>query len=55
MSCSYGLIPLTNLLSNGSKSILLQGGEPDKIVKINPDDIRTNRTGFSLLKKAFSS
>lgn len=51
MSCSFGKIELSDLMKPGKKVISLKGGEPDKIIEINKDDIRTKRTGFSYIVK----
>ena len=55
MSCSYGMISLTDLLVTGQKSINLEGGEPSKSITIKKEDIRTDRKGvLNTISKAIN-
>ena len=55
MSCSYGMISLTDLLVTGQKSINLEGGEPSKSITIKKEDIRTDRKGvLNTISKAIT-
>ena len=55
MTCSYGMISITEMLAGGAKSINLEGGEPGKALEIKKDDVRTARVGvFGGLSKAFT-
>lgn len=54
ISVSHVLIPLNTLNKNGEMSFNLSGGEPSNPVFINPEDVRTKRTGFKTIVKALS-
>jgi hypothetical protein len=55
MSCSYGVILVSNLLKGSStKTILLSGGEPAKTLEIRKEDVRTHREGWRNLIKVLS-
>ena len=55
ISVSHVLIPLSALSKNGEISFKLQGGDPSNPVYINPEDVRTKRTGFNTIVNYFSS
>jgi hypothetical protein len=44
-------MPLKQLLKKQSLDLPVQGGKPHAEVKINDSELRTNRTGFSAVKK----
>jgi len=49
ISVSHALIPLSALNKNGEMSFKLQGGDPSNPVFINPEDVRTKRTGINTI------